>query len=261
MIYHYDNKGMAEYLIAFNKYNVVYDKKDKYTQWYFDNNFYTDGGAIRRFAQQQNDDGCTVSPKERRIELYSVLHHFLNKNQVKINEFVGYSKVIYDFNEETFCICGQKSRLFLCEHLESGEQFYMGSECIKLFQPSFEAEGDKGVCSICAVKLRMKSNKKKEKMRNYDGNCKNICMLCNPINKLIRKDFLDTWRIYYKTFRILSSYFRTFKAILVIKRKDKEIMSDIMYYYKKYLNDKKQKNIKILQLLRHQTNYMLKYRK
>jgi hypothetical protein len=256
---------MSEYLIPITNYN----KRDKYTQDYFDNNFYRDGGVIRRQAHSaEYADACNVSPKERRIELYTVLHHFLNKNHINNNEFEGQSKVIYEYDRGTFCICGQNSKLFKCVHIETRKQFYMGSECIKLFQPSFEAEGENGVCSICAVNLRMKSNKKKGKIKNYDGNCKKICNICNPINKLITKDFLQVWKTYTKTMPILSLYFRHFKGILAMKRKDKEIMSDVLYFYKKYVNERKeedkkklQKHIKILQLLRHQTNYMLLYNK
>ena len=249
---------MSEYLVPITNYN----KRDKYTQEYFDNNFYTeiytdphiyydikigediiisifdksgDYEVIRRgITSREDEDGSNVSPKERRIELYNVLKHFVNISEIKHNEFKGYNKVIYEYEHDTFCICGQRSKLYICEHKNTGMLFYMGSECIKLFQPSFEPEGDKGVCSICAVNLRMKSNKEKRKNRNYDGNCKKICNLCNPIPKLITKDYLNNWKTYTKT---------------EIKNKLEKIKEKEM-----------EKHIKILRLMRHNTEYNLKHR-
>ena len=282
---------MSEYLVPITGYN----NRDKYTQAYFDNNFYTEiytdphlyydkiadevylislfpksrnYEVIRRgITSREDETSCNVNPKDRRMELYTVLKHFVNVPQIKHNEFEGYNKVIYEYEHDTFCICGQRSKLYICEHKKTGLLFYMGSECIKLFQPSFEPEGDKGVCSICAVNLRMKSNKEKGKNRNYDGNCKKICNLCNPVNKLITMRFLNTWIIYKKRMPILSFYFRHFKVLLNMKKKNNEIMSNIFYFYKDYMKIKEEKkekekgkHMKILQLLRKQTDYMLKYK-
>ena len=118
---------------------------------------------------------------------------------------------------------------------KTGMLFYMGSECIKIFQPSFEPEGDKGICSICAVNLRMKSNKEKGKKKNYDGNCKKICNLCNPISKLITTDYLNNWKTYTKT---------------EIKNKLEKIKEKEM-----------EKHIKILRLMRHNIEYNLEHRR
>jgi len=250
---------MFDYVVPITNYN----KRDKYTQEYFDNNFYTeiysdpmtfldlstnkeslisifsksgDYEVIRRrMSTLEDDDGCNINPKERRIELYNVLKHFLNISEIKHNDFEGKNKEIYEYEElphgTTFCICGQRSKLFICEHKSTGMLFYMGSNCIKLFQPSFEPEGNKGVCSICAVNLRMKSNKKKGINMNYDGNCKNICNLCNPIPKLITKNFLNIWKTYTKT---------EMEKERIIKLKLEE-----------------EHHIKILRMLRRQTNEML----
>jgi len=132
---------MSEYLIPIN-----YNKKDKYTKEYFNNNFYEDAGVIRRIrGNNENNDGYNVSPKERRIELYRVLHHFLDKKHIRNDELKGIKKVSYAFDEDTFCICGQRSHLFKCVHLESDIKFYMGSSCITLFETTFEPEKNNGL--------------------------------------------------------------------------------------------------------------------
>lgn len=225
---------MSEYSVPLRNSLFEYNRKDKYTDAYFNTNFYKDKGVIRRQVHgNQDDDGC-ISPKDRVIELYNVLHYFLNKNHIKDKELIGYKKKVYQFDTDTHCLCGQNSQLFLCTHIESEKTFYMGSECIKRFQHDFIPEGANGLCVICQEHLRLKANKKIRKVKNYDGNCKKICLCClkNKKDSAIKSKIFNIVKTNYKKAR---------------KKLEEEA------------NEKKrqEKAIKILTLLRKQTNDML----
>jgi len=233
------------------------DERYKYTDDYFDTNFYYDNGVIRRKSSiAEYENACNVSSRERRIELYRVIHHFVDKNHIKNNELYGFNKTSYEYDEDTYCICGQRSQLFECVHKKTGIRFYMGSSCIKLFQADFEPENDNGVCLECCVNLRKKGNKKKEKVKNYDGSSVKICFEClkNRWVNRYKKDY--TGRI----FETLKKVCRNLKEIKLREEEEKRRMEEEKRRMEeeKRKKEEEQHHIKILRMLRNQTNEMLR---
>lgn len=234
-------------------YVIDVSKYKQHSQEYYDTNFYKDAGVIRRIpknAREEQDD-ATDEPLKRHLELIKVVKHFLNKDFVKLkfNELEGEQEPDYDYEKkETYCICGENSALFKCTHLETGISFYMGSKCITYFEPNFEKANENGVCIYCNDKLRLKANKKKKKVKNYDGSSVKICFVC-----------LKNKRSLY----VMRNMFDIYKNEMEKEKEERARFEEKIKELKKIEEEqqKLQKRIKILQLLRHQTNYMLLHHK
>jgi hypothetical protein len=237
----------------------IQDEEPEYQhpQSYYDTNFYYDGDVIRRVAKnaREDDDGANENPLKRRLELIKVVKHFLHKKpweKLRYCELIGEKEPDYEYEKyETYCICGENSQLFRCTHTESGTSFYMGTRCVKHFDPDFEPANNNGVCLLCNDNLRLKKSNKKNKVKNYEKNCKKICFKC-----------LHNTFIKNGGFNVMLDAFKTFKQkVSDIKEKEKELCRILKEKEEKEENMKKkleeQRHINILRMLRKQTNEML----
>ena len=235
------------------------DKYKQHSQSYYDSNFYEDEGVIRRIAKnaREDDKGCEENPLKRHLELIKVVKHFLDKDfvKLKLNELEGDKEPTYNYEQrETYCICGENSTLYKCEHLETGISFYMGSRCITYFHPDFEPANDNGVCTECNDKLRVKGNKKKGKVKNYDKGSIKICFICLK-NRLKNKRDLYVMR---NMFNIYKNEMEKEKIIRLEIEEEQKQLKKIEEEKKKRLEE--ERHIKILRLMRHNIEYNLKHR-
>ena len=166
---------------------------------YYIVNFYKDNGIIRRHALNENHDDNAVNGKPflRHIELIKVLKYFTGEVKMKFSDYKGEVRttpVIY-YAEDTFCCCGEKSSLYICEHTGTGKKFYLGSKCIQKFDPNFDenrgAGLKNGLCIECNTPLRCKTNNIKGILRNYSTKKDdNTCFDCDNKEKEKRREQL-----------------------------------------------------------------------
>lgn len=155
---------------------------------YYIVNFYKDNGIIRRHAPNENHDDNAVYDKPflRHIELIKVLKYFTGEVKMKFSDYKGEltTKPVLIHAEDTFCCCGEKSGLYICEHTGTGKKFFLGSKCIQKFDPNFDENRGAGLkygpCIECNTPLRCKTNNKKGILRTYSTKKDdNICFECD----------------------------------------------------------------------------------
>ena len=155
---------------------------------YYDKNFKLEDGIWRRRPININEleelDNIDHA-KARRIELIKVLKHFTKERDFKMDKFIGVDsqEPSHIYSEDTYCCCGENSSLYICTHIETGKRFYLGSSCIKQFDPNFDKRRGgnlkNGICVICNVPLRCNSNNDAGIIRNYSRKKEDkICFEC-----------------------------------------------------------------------------------
>jgi len=159
---------------------------------YYEQNFNLEDGIWRRRpvnTEERRENSNAEHAKMRRIELIKVLKHFTKEKKFSVNSFIGHDnqEPAHSYDHDTYCCCGENSSLYVCQHVETGMRFYLGSSCIKLFDPHYDtrrgANLKNGTCKICSVPLRCKSNNKAGIKRNYSPKKQdNICFECEPKN-------------------------------------------------------------------------------
>lgn len=159
---------------------------------YYKLNFSLEDGIWRRQPvniNEMREKDNIEHAKARRIELIKVLKYFTKDTKFSLASFRGIDTrdPSHIFSEDTYCCCGENSALYVCEHIATGMRFYLGSSCIKHFDPEYDirrgANLKNGTCNICSVPLRCKSNNKTGIKRNYSSKKQdNICFECEPKN-------------------------------------------------------------------------------
>lgn len=168
---------------------------EQHSDSYYTNNFIEEDGIIRRMPLGENEmaegDGLESHGYMRHIELIKVLKYFTKEVKMKFSNFIGNPKKdpSHNYAVDTFCCCGERSSLYICEHIDTGMKFYLGSECIKKFDPDFDdrrgATLKYGCCKDCDTPLRCKTNNKKRLDRNYCPKRDNgICFDCEDKKRL-----------------------------------------------------------------------------
>ena len=182
---------------------------------YYSNNFIEENGIIRRTPMDENEmaagDGIEFHGYMRHIELIKVLKYFTKEVKMNFSNFIGHAKkeATHNFAEDTFCCCGERSSLYICEHIDTGMKFYLGSECIKKFDPDFDDRRGStlkyGCCNDCDTPLRCKTNNKKNLDRNYSPKKDNgICFDCENKRRLeqLEKKRIETERLEQERIKI-----------------------------------------------------------
>lgn len=162
----------------------------QHSDTYYSSNFNLENGIIRRrpIGIVETDTGFNNNEETgylRHIELIKVLKYYTKEIKMNFSNFKGEHKQypVHEWNEETFCCCGENSSLYICEHIGTGKKFYLGSSCIKKFDPTFDEERGAGLkyglCVECETPLRCRTNKKKDLRSNYSQlKSDSICFDC-----------------------------------------------------------------------------------